>query len=65
MSGNTVCCLSKGERMLRRTAGTDLAKHNILVVGVGPCAVARPINRQTMDDPVAWPLADRWGRAVA
>ena len=30
--------------MLTRTAGVELAPHNILVVGVGPGAVATPIN---------------------
>ncbi len=54
MPGNTAYCVSKGGmRMLTRTAGDDLAKHNILVVGVGPGAVATPINRQTMADPTA------------
>jgi glucose 1-dehydrogenase len=38
-------------RMLTRTAGVELAPHNILVVGVGPGAVATPINTSTMDDP--------------
>lgn len=38
-------------RMLTRTAGVELAPHNILVVGVGPGAVATPINRGTMNDP--------------
>ncbi|MEO6986136.1 MAG: glucose 1-dehydrogenase [Paralcaligenes sp.] len=52
MPGNTAYCLSKGGmRMLTRTAGVELAPHNILVVGVGPGAVATPINRGTMDDP--------------
>lgn len=37
--------------MLTRTAGLELAKHNILVVGVGPGAVATPINLSTMKDP--------------
>lgn len=37
--------------MLTRTAGVELAKHNILVVGVGPGAVATPINTVTMKDP--------------
>ena len=37
MPGNTAYCLSKGGmRMLTRTAGVELAPHNILVVGVGP-----------------------------
>jgi glucose 1-dehydrogenase len=52
MPGNTPYCLSKGGmRMLTRTAGVELAPHNILVVGVGPGAVATPINLGTMDDP--------------
>ena len=38
--------------MLTRTAGVELAPHNILVVGVGPGAVATPINLSTMRDPV-------------
>jgi glucose 1-dehydrogenase len=52
MPGNTPYCLSKGGmRMLTRTAGVELAPHNILVVGVGPGAVATPINLSTMNDP--------------
>jgi glucose 1-dehydrogenase len=51
MPGNTAYCLSKGGmRMLTRTAGLELAPHNILVVGVGPGAVATPINQATMHD---------------
>ena len=53
MPGNTPYCLSKGGmRMLTRTAGVELAKHNILVVGVAPGAVSTPINVGTMNDPV-------------
>lgn len=53
MPGNTAYCLSKGGvRMLTRTAGVELAPHNVLVVGVGPGAVATPINLSTMKDPV-------------
>src|SRR5262245_59898481 len=53
MPGNTAYCLSKGGmRMLTRMAGVELAPHNILVVGVGPGAVATPINLCTMTDPV-------------
>jgi glucose 1-dehydrogenase len=53
MPGNTAYCLSKGGvRMLTRTAGVELAPHKILVVGVGPGAVATPINLRTMKDPV-------------
>ena len=52
MPGNTAYCLSKGGmRMLTRTAGVELAPHGILVVGVGPGAVATPINQSTMNDP--------------
>jgi glucose 1-dehydrogenase len=52
MPGNTPYCLSKGGmRMLTRTAGVELAPHNILVVGVGPGAVATPINLSTMNNP--------------
>jgi glucose 1-dehydrogenase len=51
MPGNTAYCLSKGGmRMLTRTAGVELAPHNILVVGVGPGAVATAINTATMKD---------------
>ena len=52
MPGNAAYCCSKGGmRMLTRTAGVELAPHNILVVGVGPGAVATPINLSTMQDP--------------
>lgn len=52
MPNNIAYCLSKGGiRMLTRTAGVELAKHNILVMGVGPGAVATPINLSTMKDP--------------
>ena len=52
MPGNTPYCLSKGGmRMLTRTAGVELAPHGITVVGLGPGAVATPINVETMQDP--------------
>ena len=52
MPGNTAYCLAKGGmRMLTRSAGLELARHKILVVGVGPGAVATPINLGTMKDP--------------
>lgn len=52
MPGNTAYCLSKGGmRMLTRTAGVELAPSNVLVVGVGPGAVATPINTSTLQDP--------------
>ncbi|HUD68654.1 MAG TPA: glucose 1-dehydrogenase [Acidimicrobiales bacterium] len=54
MPGNTAYCVSKGGmRMLTRTAGVELAAHDILVVGVGPGAVATPINASTIGDPAA------------
>ncbi len=52
MPNNTPYCLSKGGmRMLTRTAAIELAKYNILITGVGPGAVATPINVSTMKDP--------------
>jgi glucose 1-dehydrogenase len=52
MPGNIAYCLSKGGmRMLTRTGGVELARHNILVVGVGPGAVATPINTSTLENP--------------
>jgi glucose 1-dehydrogenase len=54
MPGNLPYCLSKGGmRMLTRTAGLELARHGVTVVGVGPGAVDTPINKQTEDDPAA------------
>ena len=59
MPGNTAYCLSKGGmRMLTRTAGVELAPHNILVVGVGPGAVATPIN--LVDDEGSGPAGTSW-----
>jgi glucose 1-dehydrogenase len=52
MPGNAPYCLSKGGmRMLTRTAGVELGPQGVRVVGVGPGAVATPINQSTMDDP--------------
>jgi glucose 1-dehydrogenase len=52
MPGNIAYCCSKGGmRMLTRTAAVELAGHGIRVVGVGPGAVATPINKETMQDP--------------
>jgi glucose 1-dehydrogenase len=52
MPHNIPYCLSKGGmRMLTRTAALELAKYNILVNGVGPGAVATPINLSTMRNP--------------
>src|SRR6476659_2783473 len=78
MPGNTAYCLSKGGmRMLTRTAGIELGPHGVTVVGVGPGAVATPINVSTMNDPekmatldAAIPLArmadpDEIGKVVA
>ena len=52
MPGNTAYCLSKGGmRMLTRPAGVELGPQGVQVVGVGPGAVATPINTSTMNDP--------------
>jgi glucose 1-dehydrogenase len=52
MTGNAAYAVSKGGmRMLTRQAGVFLAPHGITVVGVGPGAVATPINQSTLDDP--------------
>ena len=59
MPGNTPYCLSKGGvRMLTRTAGVELGPHGITVVGVGPGAVATPINASTMGDPAKMKTLD-------
>ena len=59
MPGNTPYCLSKGGvRMLTRTAGVELGPHGITVVGVGPGAVATPINTSTMSDPAKMKVLD-------
>jgi glucose 1-dehydrogenase len=59
MPGNAPYCLSKGGmRMLTRTAGVELGTHGVRVVGVGPGAVATPINRSTMDDPAKMATLD-------
>lgn len=52
MPGNTpYCCAKGGVRMLTRTAGVELAPHQITVVGIAPGAIATPINRETLDNP--------------
>ena len=59
MPGNTPYCLSKGGmRLLTRTAGIELAQHNIRVVGVGPGAVAQldaavPLQRMARPEEIA------------
>ena len=59
MPGNTAYCLSKGGmRMLTRTAGVELGPHGMPVVGVGPGAVATPINAATMADPAKMKMLD-------
>jgi glucose 1-dehydrogenase len=59
MPNNTAYCLSKGGmRMLTRTAGVELAPHNITVVGVGPGAVDTPINKETVADPAKLKVLD-------
>lgn len=52
MVGNSVYCAAKGGlRMLTRTLATELAKHQIRIVNIGPGAVATPINAATLNDP--------------
>jgi glucose 1-dehydrogenase len=59
MPGNTPYCLSKGGvRMLTRTAGVELGPHGVTVVGVGPGAIATPINAATMADPAKMKALD-------
>ena len=59
MPGNAPYCLSKGGmRMLNRQAGQELGPHNIQVVGLGPGAVATPINTSTMSDPAKMKTLD-------
>ena len=59
MPGNTAYCCSKGGmRMLTRTAGLELGPRGVRVVGVGPGAVATPINAATMKDPAQMRVLD-------
>jgi glucose 1-dehydrogenase len=52
MPSDLAYCVSKGGmRMLTRTAGVELGRHGIRMVGIGPGAIVTPINRDTLDDP--------------
>ncbi len=52
MVGNAVYCMAKGGlRMMTRTLATELARHGIRIVNVGPGAIATPINTATLNDP--------------
>jgi glucose 1-dehydrogenase len=52
MPGNAVYCAAKGGlRMLIRTLADELAPYHINVVGIGPGAIATPINKETLADP--------------
>lgn len=52
MPGNTAyCCAKGGIRMLTATAGVELAPHGIMVVGVGPGAIATAMNAAVRADP--------------
>jgi glucose 1-dehydrogenase len=52
MPGNAPYCLSKGGmRMLTRQASVELGPQGVQVIGVGPGAVATPINASTIDNP--------------
>ncbi len=52
MPGNSAYCVSKGGmRMLTRNAACELGPKGIRVFGVGPGAVATPINASTLGNP--------------
>jgi glucose 1-dehydrogenase len=52
MVGNSVYCAAKGGlRMLTRTLASEVARHNVRIVNIGPGAIATPINQITLDDP--------------
>jgi glucose 1-dehydrogenase len=52
MPGNAVYCAAKGGlRMLIRTLADELAPYHINVVGIGPGAIATPINKKTLEEP--------------
>ena len=52
MPGNTsYVCAKGGIRMLTRNLGLELAPHRIGVVGIGPGAIATPMDAATLADP--------------
>ncbi|MDQ6857560.1 MAG: glucose 1-dehydrogenase [Chloroflexota bacterium] len=52
MPGNTSYVCAKGAiRMLTRNLGLELAAHGISVVGIGPGAIATPMDAETLADP--------------
>lgn len=52
MVGNSVYCAAKGGlRMLTRTLASEVARHNVRMVNIGPGAINTPINAATLDDP--------------
>jgi len=52
MPGNTpYVCAKGGVRMLTRNLGLELAPQRIAVVGIGPGAIATPMDAQTLADP--------------
>lgn len=52
MPGNAPYCAAKGGlRMLTRTLADELAPYHITIVGIGPGAIATPINKKTLADP--------------
>ncbi|AHG89483.1 short-chain dehydrogenase/reductase SDR [Gemmatirosa kalamazoonensis] len=53
--GYTSYCASKGAvRMLMRNLAMELAPHRITVNNIAPGAIATPINRAVLEDPVAY-----------
>ena len=54
-----VAIVTGGNSGIGQAIVLGLARHNILVVGVGPGAVATPINVGTMHDPAKLPQLDK------
>jgi glucose 1-dehydrogenase len=53
--GYTAYCASKGAiRMMMRNLAIELAPHAITVNNIAPGAIATPINRSVLDDPIAY-----------
>jgi glucose 1-dehydrogenase len=61
MVGNAAYCTAIGGlHVMTRTLATELAKHEIRIVNVGPGAIIMPINTETLHNPAtkSAPLAE-------
>lgn len=58
--GTPYLCSKGGMRMLTKSLALELAPHGITVVGVGPGAIATPLNRHTLEDPERMARLNRW-----